>query len=194
MKRMALAAACTVALVVPLAGAAVADRINGTSGDDVIYGTPGSDSISGRKGNDDLFGRAGGDWLLGGSGRDVILGGTGGDDISGGAGGDHLRGNVGNDSIIDFVATEFGPQLPADNDRLLAGRGNDIVGFSNGRDVVYGGRGADELRTLRDTAVDRIDCGPGTNDVLAYYGLRDEKDVVKDCERVVRRPVGPLLP
>lgn len=184
--KIALAAASAVALVVPLAGIAAADTFNGTGGDDTIYGTPKSDTMVGRRGDDDLFGRGGRDGLAGRLGRDVLVGGTHGDDISGGYGGDHLRGNRGPDQLIDFEATEFSPGLPTDNDHLLAGLGDDYLGFANGRDVVSGGPGDDRMRTQRDAAVDRIDCGPG-RDSVAYYGARDRKDIVKRCERVFVR-------
>ncbi len=182
--RTALAAACTVALVIPLAGAAFADVIDGTPGNDRLYGTNGPDRITGRAGDDALFGRGGRDGLSGGRGRDMIFGGAHSDDISGGLLGDYIHGNQGNDFIVDWVATEFGPTMPVDHDRLFGGRGNDHLGFGNGRDLVRGGSGADELRTIRDAYVDDIDCGPGPDDVLIYFSKRDPKDVVRGCEQI----------
>ena len=180
--RTALAAACAAALVIPLAGAAFADVIDGTEGDDRLYGTSSPDRISGRAGDDAIYGRGGRDTLDGGPGRDGIFGHAGADTISGGLLGDYIQGNRGNDSIVDWVATEFGPHMPIDHDLLFGGPGNDHLGFGNGRDRVRGGPGADELRTIRDAYVDRIDCGPGTNDVLIYFSKRDWKDVVQGCE------------
>jgi len=182
--RTALAAACTVALVIPLGGGAVADDIEGTNRDDRLYGTNGPDQITGRAGDDALFGRGGRDGLTGDRGKDMIFGGARGDTISGGLLGDYIQGDRGHDSIVDWVATEFGPDMPVDHDRLFGGLGNDHLGFGNGRDLVRGGPGADELRTIRDPYVDNIDCGPGTSDALIYFSKRDRKDVVKGCERI----------
>ncbi|MEJ7690472.1 MAG: hypothetical protein WKF76_08650 [Nocardioidaceae bacterium] len=185
--KTAIAAACTVALVFTVGGEAVADDIDGTTGDDRLYGTNGPDQIIGRSGDDAIFGRDGRDGLSGGPGRDMIVGAARGDDISGGLLGDYIEGNRGHDWIVDWVATEFGPNMPVDHDRLFGGPGNDHIGFGNGRDLVRGGPGADELRTTRDAYVDDINCGAGTHDVLAYYGKRDRTDVVRGCERIVVR-------
>ncbi|RZI41391.1 calcium-binding protein [Herbaspirillum sp. HC18] len=79
---------------------AVANVMNGTSGNDSLTGTVNDDVISGAAGNDTLFGRAGNDMLKGGDGADNLYGEDGNDIFDGGAGNDFLQGGLGNDTYL----------------------------------------------------------------------------------------------
>jgi len=77
-------------------GNAVANRMQGASGNDTLYGLDGDDV---------LLGGAGNDQLVGGAGADILTGGLGGDAMSGGAGADLFVYNSGADAadlIHDF--------------------------------------------------------------------------------------------
>jgi hypothetical protein len=60
-------------------GDALANLINGTSGDDRIFGFGGNDNLNGRDGSDQLFGGDGDDSLHGDAGADLMFGGAGND-------------------------------------------------------------------------------------------------------------------
>lgn len=62
-----------------LIGDALANRINGMSGNDVIYGRGGDDTLFGDAGNDSLYGEEGNDTLIGAKGKDQLIGGSGSD-------------------------------------------------------------------------------------------------------------------
>lgn len=77
-------------------GNAVANRMQGATGNDTLYGLDGDDV---------LLGGAGNDQLVGGIGADTLTGGLGGDAMSGGAGADLFVYNSGSDAadlIHDF--------------------------------------------------------------------------------------------
>jgi hypothetical protein len=76
------APAVAVALLLLLAGTAVARTIEGTDRSDRLVGTPRADFLLGRGGADRLTGLAGGDFLSGGPSRDHIDAGPGNDRIS----------------------------------------------------------------------------------------------------------------
>jgi Ca2+-binding RTX toxin-like protein len=108
-----------------------------------------------------------------GSARADTLSGTGRNDLLRGLGGnDLLRGLAGNDILLGGSG----------NDRLLGGPGNDRLVGGAGRDRLSAGPGNDRLEA-RDGEKDTVDCGGGSDTVLA-----DKRDVVsKNCERVSRR-------
>lgn len=58
---------------------AIANPINGTSGNDVLIGTENQDYLNGMEGIDSLSGNGGADVLDGGLGADILLGGAGND-------------------------------------------------------------------------------------------------------------------
>lgn len=68
-------------------------------------------------------------------------------------------------------------------DELLGGGGNDAITGNAGADVLHGGDGDDSIQA-RDGVADRIDCGAGTDAVVA-----DAVDVVANCESVDLPPV-----
>ncbi len=76
----------------------------------------------------------------------------------------------------------------AGNDTLRGMGGDDALAGGPGKDVISGGPGSDFVGA-RDEQVDRIDCGPGTDEVVA--DTRDE--AASNCEKV-RRPLQPPAP
>ncbi|MET0928946.1 MAG: hypothetical protein ABWX74_05480 [Aeromicrobium sp.] len=103
-------------------------------GDDVLVGNEGADSI---------HAGAGKDVVNAGSGDDVVFGGDGNDAMWGGVGHDRLFGGAGND-LLD-VKRRAGEALllrvtapTEDTDRLRK--------TNNGRDILFGGSGADALQ------------------------------------------------
>ncbi len=130
------------------------DDENGTSSDDVIDGNAGNDDISGAAGDDDLCGDTGDDHMAGGQGNDKMAGGPGDDVENGQAGNDDIEGDDGNDRINGGPGVDF----------IRAGRGNDRI-------------------FARDSRVDHISCGSGTDTVIADRG----DAVAASCEHVSRR-------
>jgi Ca2+-binding RTX toxin-like protein len=74
------------------------------------------------------------------------------------------------------------------DDRILGGTGNDTLTGNGGGDQLGGGDG-DDVVNARDGVADRIDCGAGTDTVVA-----DAVDVVTGCETVQLPPVTPPPP
>ena len=70
-------------------------------------------------------------------------------------------------------------------DHLWGGGGNDTVTGNGGSDSLSGGEGNDTIQA-RDGVSDRVDCGPGTDTVVA-----DAADQVVNCESVQLPPVPP---
>lgn len=103
-------------------------------GDDLVLGGLGADSIHSGAGNDVVNAGAGEDFVFGGNGHDALWGGADHDRLFGGAGND----------LLDIKRRTRDPllwQLVApveDMDRLKR--------TVNGRDILYGGSGADALQ------------------------------------------------
>lgn len=133
----------------------------GTARRDRLLGTPYADRLFGRRGNDVLDGGRGDDQLFGGRGRDRLYGRAGRDWLDGGAGGDRLYGGTG-------------------ADRLLGRSGADLVAGGAGEDLVDAGAG-DDLVLARDGVAEVVQCGRGTDRVLA-----DRRDRLLRCERRLR--------
>lgn len=146
------------------------DKIIGTNRDEFISSGGGDDFVRGRGGRDELFDAGGGDVLIGGIGRDSI--GT--------------AGCYGSSDGPTYCQTD--EPVP---DRLIGGRGHDVIGSGPGDDLVkgndgddrmtggdgvdemFGGEGDDHLHggTAAGTApdsddgkVDSLDGGPGTDE------------------------------
>ena len=118
---------------------------------------------------DNMQGDAGGNRLVGTDGRDNISGAGGADDISGKGGQDRLFGDSGNDDVYG------GDQ----GDRLQAGMGQDDLFGQQGNDFVN----AIDLQTN-----DRVDCGPGDDDIAGIDDLFFVPDggadlVAPNCEQ-----------
>lgn len=98
------------------------------------------------------------------------------------AGNQHVRGMAGPDTVVGGAV----------DDALYGGTGNDVVTGGAGNDVLNGGDGDDTVNA-RDGVSDRVDCGAGTDTVVA-----DASDVVTGCESVQLPPVvtppAPVVP
>ena len=145
--------------------------IRASSDDDLICGTVGPDKI---------FAGDGSDRVLAGPGHDVVHGGGARDWLFGNGGSDFLYGDSGDDRIHG----------ENNDDVLVGGSGADLIWGDDGGDFIRGGPGADHIYAgygndaidARDGVRDHIYCGGGTDRVQA-----DLRDVVSDCETVVRR-------
>lgn len=82
-----------------LTGNALANKIQGLSGNDILLGAGGNDTIEGNDGDDIILGGVGLDKLYGGNGRDLLIG---------GAQADLLYGNAGDDILIGGTTTHDG--------------------------------------------------------------------------------------
>jgi hypothetical protein len=110
-----------------------------------------------------LFPRVSACTALGSDRSDVLVGTSRGDVLCGLAGSDRLTGRAG-------------------ADQLFGGANGDTIVDGPGRDRVSGEQGADVILS-DDGHVDSIDCGRGTDRVVA-----DRRDrIARNCERVVRR-------
>lgn len=113
------------------------DPSGGASFDDTLDGNAGDDTLHGNQGEDTLLGSSGGDTLHGGTDDDALYGGAG-------------PGWTGNGliSVYDEDGNrfdQFGNPLPADDDFLFGGAGEDLLSGSAGHDVLDGGTGNDTL-------------------------------------------------
>jgi TolB protein len=139
------------------------DLICGTVGPDRIYAGGGLDRVRAGGGHDVVHGGADRDWLFGGGGSDYLYGDSGTDRLHGEEGNDVLSGGPGDDQLWGDAGGDFlrgGPGV----DQFYAGYGNDVI-------------------DARDGARDHVYCGEGKDIVKA-----DLRDVVSDCEVVVRAP------
>lgn len=96
-------------------------------------------AIAGTQNNDTLTGTLDADFIYGLNGRDIISGRAGSDEIYGGAGGDRLVGNLGNDEIYG----------------------------GSGLDELFGGVGNDFINSADNDVPDSVDCGDGSDRVVA---------------------------
>jgi Ca2+-binding RTX toxin-like protein len=81
-------------------GNALANVLEGNSGNNVLSGLGGNDELYGDDGNDTLDGGLDNDNLFGGDGNDSLVGGAGNDRLTGGDGIDTLNGGAGNDYYV----------------------------------------------------------------------------------------------
>ena len=138
------------------------DAVKSGDGNDTVYGGDGNDSIDTGKGNDFADGGAGNDIIAGGAGNDRLFGGTGDDLLlgdgsigsGGGSGGQALWGSgagSGGGSGGDKITFNDYLDGGAGNDKLYAGKGNDVANYSMSEnigaiDLYDGGKGSDTLR------------------------------------------------
>lgn len=152
-----------------LRGNRLPNRLIGLGGRDVIRGAGGRDVISGKTGNDVLIGGRGSDLFeegAGANGADVIRGGSGRDTVSYRARARGLRVSVGR-GANDGEPFE-GDLITGSVERVIGGRGPDLLVGHGGRNILLGRRGADRLigRAGDDVLMggpgrDRLDGGPG---------------------------------
>jgi Ca2+-binding RTX toxin-like protein len=184
-----------------LDGTALGDELAGEAGDDTLFAFAGDDRLDGGPGNDALHDDAGSDAVLGGDGDDRWIAGPGGDVFAGGPGSDTadygarttpltitLDGlaDDGEAGEGDAVGTDVegvhggsGADHVAGNEfdsRLRGGAGDDVIVAGPGEDRVEGDEGNDTIDT-RDGRYDSVDCGPGTDVLLA-----DPGDSAVNCE------------
>ena len=190
------------------------DHIHGGDGDDMLFDGPNDDHVDGGAGRDNLQAGDGADYLLGGPGEDtayyglrldpvtVILddqpndgeegefdyvagdvesvsGGDADDRMIGNDASNLLSGNKGNDVIAGAGGA----------DGLNGGEGNDVLDGGAGPDRISGREGDDQI-AARDGERDSIQCGVGTDSVVADYN--DSVNV--DCELVDRSAAPPPPP
>jgi Ca2+-binding RTX toxin-like protein len=141
----------------------------------------------------------------GGEGTDTMTSGLGPDAFAGGGGTDTVvyTGSAALTVTIDGVANDGaageGDNVGTDVERVTGASGNDSITGSAGANLLKGGGGADTLTgglgadTLnggggndrieaRDGVVDTVQCGSGTDTVIADTG----DTVASDCENVSR--------
>ena len=152
----------------------------GGRGDDLLAGAGGPETIDGGEGDDEIRGRPGDDTLFGGEGADRLTGQTGDDRLYG----DPPQGD-------DY----YTPIIRLRPDRLVGGRGDDLLNDTGGRNTYLGGPGADVLEGGANA--DRMDAGSGPDRVFARGGGRDRvrcgagrdrartdrRDTRRSCER-----------
>lgn len=167
------------------------ENVVGSRHDDTIYGDRGRNDITTSMGDDVIYGRGGNDMLGDDGGSDEIAGGAGADQIS-------TAWCVGS-SDAPFVCQTDEPAP----DRLVGGRGNDVIGSGPGDDVIDGNEGNDRLvggdgtddisggegddqlhggtaagsdREADDGKADELDGGPGADE------CRGQGDTFSNCE------------
>ena len=133
--------------------------------------TPGPDLLMGTAGDDVICGLGGADRINGLGGDDKLYGDRCGSRASAAGIPRRRRWSAGRDVLIGG----------AGNDRLRGGAGTDRLRGGTGRDRLHGGAGKDVLH-VRGGGRDRVHCGDGRDTVKV-----DKSDVVRGCERIVRR-------
>lgn len=134
----------------------------GSSAKGPILGTSGNDEFRAEKGDVKILAGAGHDQVLAGRGANRLRSGGGHDDLMSLAGGDRLKGNSGH----DLLQGGPGPDVSIGN------RGSDSLFDAQGRDRMVAGRGDDRIVVRDRTGDDVVDCGPGTDMVIADPGDR----------------------
>jgi hypothetical protein len=134
----------------------------GSSAKSPILGTSGNDEFRAEKGDVKILAGAGHDQVLAGRGANRLRGGGGHDDLMSLAGGDRLKGNSGH----DLLQGGPGPDVSIGN------RGSDSLFDAQGRNRMVAGRGDDRIVVRDRTGDDVVDCGPGTDMVIADPGDR----------------------
>lgn len=163
------------------------EDVRGSRGDDVLRGDRFPNRLSGLAGRDVVSGAGGADVLSGGTGDDVLVGGSGADLIDEGAavnGADRIRGGPGRDTVSYRRRTrdlrvsvgrgaDDGERferdlIAASVERVLGGRGRDLLVGDRGPNVLVGGDGHDRLRgkggddlLIGGPGRDLLDGGPG---------------------------------
>jgi hypothetical protein len=186
-----------------LSGTPNADRLFGDGGSDSLVGGAGNDLLDGGPGDNFHEDGAGDDTIAGGPSNDTLVQGIGRDTFVGGDGDDSVeyRGRTGGvtvtldgrpddgeagegDNIAADVENVVGGAGPdrlvagtgATGTRLIGGPGNDTITASRFEDRVEGQEGDDTIDT-RDGRFDSVDCGAGTDTLLA-----DPGDTGENCE------------
>lgn len=148
----------------PAGAQALDDIVRGGNGADTIVGSPGDDFIAGDAGADDIAADAGNDLVVGGAQADTIRGGAGDDLLAGNAGNDRLAGDTGTNRLLG----------QAGRDAFLAGRGYDVVDYSDRAGPVRAAVGSTR-RTYEDFIQSGIEEVRGSrgNDLLVGNAARN---------------------
>jgi uncharacterized repeat protein (TIGR01451 family) len=168
-------------------GGAGADTFFGNEGDNVFDGGAGADTFSGAGGFDavDYSSRAVAVSVsLDGAANDGAAGegdnvGTGMEDAFGGSGDDHFTGDEESNVFVGGAGADLLDGAAGD-DFLLGQSGADSLTGGDGFDYLDSGADDDSIQS-RDGAEDEVDCGSGTDAVVA-----DPADSTVDCETVHR--------
>jgi Ca2+-binding RTX toxin-like protein len=135
-----------------------ADRFTGI---EAVRGGDRADRLLGGPGQDALYGGLGDDRLSGRGGKDELYGENGADRLSGGGDDDYLNG--------DPPQRDDGrPYIRLSPDVLYGGRGNDQLTDTGGANRMYGGPGSDGL--TGGAGPDRLLGGRGTDDLRGHRG------------------------
>lgn len=149
------------------------ERKDNVAGDIEIIGTTtfADTVIAGGKGDRIIWTYAGDDSITGtNSGRNEIWGGAGNDTITGGAKSDRLYGD---DSATTTAGTDGA-------DSISGGAGNDSINGGGAADTLHGDAGNDTIFS-RDSVIDTIDGGPGTNKAQV-----DATDVQSNIKKLLK--------
>jgi len=163
------------------------------AGEDTITGSLDFDSVFAGAGDDEITGGADADVLRGEDGADVFLGLVGDDSVIGGPGADLLDLSAvatGGQAISLNGINDDGPlgvQANVDVENVRGTPAADILTGGTGANTLEGGAGNDLINVI-DGGIDEVDCGPGSDRVLA-----DPQDTTAGCE-VVELPVDPSAP
>jgi Ca2+-binding RTX toxin-like protein len=123
----------------------------------LLLGTDEPDKLDGREGDDEIRGLGGSDHYL-----------------DGGPGSDTIHGGDGDDAMIPIEKANREPAFGAGldggpgNDTLYGGDGDDGVYGGTGEDVLYGGDGNDIVADDYDEQRDKLYCGEGRDEYIAF--------------------------
>jgi hypothetical protein len=184
-----------------LTGAGGNDALYGDDGGDSLDGSGGNDTLDGGLAADYLTDGPGDDVVLGGGGGDTFYAGPGRDSYSGGEGADRVDYSARVAPVhvtLDGVADD-GEAGEGDNagldieeaiggagaDRLVGNAAGDLLRGGAGNDAITGGPASDRVEgedgddviDVRDGGYDSVDCGTGTDILLA-----DPGDGSEGCE------------
>jgi hypothetical protein len=156
-------------------GGAGTDRLDFASRTDAVSvtlggATPGLavntvENVTGGDGGDTIAGDASRNIENGGGGNDALIGNDGNDELSGGTGVNNLTGGNGDDT-------------------LTAGNSGDLLDGGAGVDTFTGGDGSDTIVAADGLVDGPIDCGNGTDTVVADLGPAGPVDTFLNCESV----------
>lgn len=183
-------------------GNALANELNGNSGNNILWGGDGNDTIFGNVGNDTLWGEAGNDTLNGGAGNDYLDGGAGVDRMVGGTGDDtYVVANVGDTVVelagegVDTVKSYIAATLADNVENLIQlgaadiATGNALSNCLTGNDVankLFGLAGNDTI--IGNGGDDYLDGGAGAD--ILRGGLGNDTYVLDNISDQVIEAAG----
>jgi Ca2+-binding RTX toxin-like protein len=138
----------------------------GSSHDDTLVGNAANNSIQGGPGRDQLFGQDGFDTLDGGTGADTLSGGNDVDTITYESRTALVSVNLGDGLANDGQAGEG--DNPAGVEKVVGGRGNDVLIGNLGDNILEGGPGNDDLRGSDGN--DLLRGGDGSDNLIGNSG------------------------